>query len=58
MTIHQVRTGEVENGIGILPIDNPAGQRTVRRHRTLTEEGFRAFAEDRAVRAIVLDCAG
>jgi 3-hydroxyacyl-CoA dehydrogenase len=51
-------TFEVEGGIGIITIDSPPVNALGINTRRALDEGFRKFAADDAVKAIVLICAG
>ena len=49
---------EVEDGVGIITIDSPPVNSLSIHTRLALDEGFRKFAADDAVKAIVLICAG
>ena len=51
-------TWGVEEGVGIITIDSPPVNALSARVRHGLHEGFRAFAADEAVKAVVLICAG
>jgi 3-hydroxyacyl-CoA dehydrogenase len=51
-------TWGIEDGVGIITIDSPPVNALSARVRHGLHEGFRAFAADDAVRAVVLMCAG
>lgn len=53
-----VGTFEIENGIGIITIDSPPVNSLSIHTRRALDEGFRKFAVDDSVQAIVLICAG
>ena len=53
-----VGTFEVEDGIGIVTIDSPPVNALGINVRRALDEGFRAFAADDSVKAIVLICGG
>jgi len=53
-----VATFEIEDGIGILTIDNPPVNALGIKTRTALDEGFRRFSADASVKAIVLICGG
>jgi 3-hydroxyacyl-CoA dehydrogenase len=54
----QVGVTEVVNGIGVLTIDYPPVNALSVHTRTALDQGFRQFAADDSVKAIVLICAG
>lgn len=56
--MNQVGTTEVIDGIGVLTIDYPPVNALSVHTRKALDEGFRQFAADDAVKAIVLICAG
>lgn len=56
--MNQVGTTEVIDGIGVLTIDYPPVNALSVHTRVALDEGFRQFAADDSVRAIVLICAG
>ena len=56
--MNKVGTTEVVDGIGILTIDYPPVNALSVHTRIALDEGFRAFAADDRVKAIVLICAG
>lgn len=56
--MNQVGTTEVVDGIGILTIDYPPVNALSVHTRIALDEGFRQFAADDSVKAIVLICAG
>ncbi len=56
--MNQVGTIEVRDGVGILTIDYPPVNALSVHTRRALDEGFRKFAEDDEVKAIVLICAG
>lgn len=56
--MNKVGTTEVVGGIGILTIDYPPVNALSVHTRIALDEGFRAFAADDSVKAIVLICAG
>ena len=56
--MHQVGSTEVIDGIGILTIDYPPVNALSVHTRKALDEGFRQFAADDDVKAIVLICAG
>ena len=56
--MNKVGTTEVVDGIGILTIDYPPVNALSVHTRIALDEGFRAFAADGRVKAIVLICAG
>lgn len=56
--MNQVGTTEVIDGIGILTIDYPPVNALSVHTRKALDEGFRQFAADDSVKAIVLICAG
>lgn len=56
--MNKVGTTEVVDGIGILTIDYPPVNALSVHTRIALDEGFRAFAADDSVKAIVLICAG
>ena len=56
--MNKVGTTEVIDGIGILTIDYPPVNALSIHTRTALDEGFRQFAADDSVKAIVLICAG
>ena len=49
---------EIEDGIGIITIDSPPVNSLSIHTRRALDEGFRKFAADDAVKAIVLTCDG
>jgi 3-hydroxyacyl-CoA dehydrogenase len=51
-------TWTIEGGIGVITIDSPPVNALSARVRHALDEGFRAFAADDAVKAVVLICAG
>ena len=51
-------TWTIEDGIGVITIDSPPVNALGARVRRGLNEGFRAFAADEAVKAVVLICAG
>jgi 3-hydroxyacyl-CoA dehydrogenase len=51
-------TWSIEEGVGIITIDSPPVNALSSRVRQGLHEGFRAFATDDAVKAVVLICAG
>ncbi len=51
-------TWSIEEGVGIITIDSPPVNALSARVRHGLHEGFRAFAADEAVKAVVLICAG
>ena len=53
-----VGTFEIEDGIGIITIDSPPVNSLSVHTRRALDEGFRRFAADDSVKAIVLICAG
>lgn len=53
-----VGTFEIEDGIGIITIDSPPVNSLSIHTRRALDEGFRKFAADDSVKAIVLICAG
>lgn len=56
--MNQVGTTEVLDGIGVLTIDYPPVNALSVHTRKALDEGFRQFAADDSVKAIVLICAG
>lgn len=56
--MNQVGTTEVIDGIGVLTIDYPPVNALSVRTRIALDEGFRQFAANDSVKAIVLICAG
>jgi 3-hydroxyacyl-CoA dehydrogenase len=56
--MNQVGTTEVIDGIGVLTIDYPPVNALSVHTRKALDEGFRQFAADDSVKAIVLICAG
>lgn len=56
--MNQVGTTEVIGNIGVLTIDYPPVNALSVKTRIALDEGFRAFAADDSVKAIVLICAG
>ncbi len=56
--MNKVGTTEVVDGIGVLTIDYPPVNALSVHTRIALDEGFRAFAADDRVKAIVLICAG
>ena len=56
--MNQVGTTEVIDGIGVLTIDYPPVNALSVHTRKALDEGFRQFATDDSVKAIVLICAG
>ncbi len=56
--MHKVGTTEVIGGIGVLTIDYPPVNALSVHTRRALDEGFRHFAADDAVKAVVLICAG
>jgi 3-hydroxyacyl-CoA dehydrogenase len=56
--MNQVGTTEVVDGIGVLTIDYPPVNALSVHTRIALDEGFRQFAADDSVKAIVLICAG
>ena len=51
-------TWTIEDGIGVITIDSPPVNALSARVRRGLDQGFRAFAADEAVKAVVLICAG
>jgi len=51
-------TWTIEDGVGVIAIDSPPVNALSARVRRGLNEGFRAFAADDAVKAVVLICAG
>jgi 3-hydroxyacyl-CoA dehydrogenase len=51
-------TWTIEDGIGVITIDSPPVNALSARVRRGLDQGFRAFAADDAVKAVVLICAG
>jgi len=54
----EVGTYTIEDGIGVILIDNPPVNALGIKTRIALDEGFRTFAADDAVKAIVLICGG
>jgi 3-hydroxyacyl-CoA dehydrogenase len=58
MSMSEIASLAVEDGIGIITIDSPPVNALVAAVRRGLDGGFRRFADDPAVRAIVLICGG
>src|SRR5262245_47422052 len=56
--MNEVGTFDVVDGIGVITIDNPPVNALGVKARVALDEGFRKFANDDSVSAVVLTCAG
>jgi 3-hydroxyacyl-CoA dehydrogenase len=54
----EVGTYDVVDGIGVITVDNPPVNALGVKTRVALDEGFRKFADDPSVKAIVLTCGG